>query len=107
MEQRFNLVVIGSGPAGHHAAIQAARLGKRVAIVEKRYVAGGECVNTGTIPSKAMREAVLHLSGYRQKPFYGPQYAVKENITAQDLRQRTFQVIERETNVFHSQLRRS
>ncbi len=107
MAERYDLIVIGSGPAGHHAAIQAAKLGKRVAIVERRYVAGGECVNTGTIPSKAIREAVLHLSGYRQKQFYGPQYAVKESITAQDLRQRVFQVVELETGIFHSQLRRS
>jgi len=107
MAEHYDLVVIGSGPAGHHAAIRAAELGRRVAIVERRYVAGGECVNTGTIPSKAMLEAVLHLSGYRQRLFYGSQYVVKENITARDLRQRAFQVVELETRVFYSQLRRS
>ena len=107
MTKRYDLIVIGSGPAGHHAAIEAARLGKRVAIVDKRHAAGGECVNTGTIPSKTMREAVLHFTGYRQRLFYGSGYMVKENITAQDLRQRTAQVVEMEISVFHSQLKRS
>jgi len=107
MAERSDLVVIGSGPAGHHAAIQAAELGRRAAIVERRYLAGGECVHTGTIPSKAMREAVLHLSGYRQRLFYGPQYTVKENVTARDLRQRALQAVELEACVFYNQLRRS
>ncbi|MBN2337854.1 MAG: Si-specific NAD(P)(+) transhydrogenase [Acidobacteria bacterium] len=107
MARNYDLAVIGSGPAGHSAAIQARRLGARVAIVEKRYAAGGECVNTGTIPSKAMREAVLHLTGYRQRGFYGAGYTVKETITAEDLRRRTYQVVELESGVFDGQLRRS
>ena len=107
MTRHYDLAVIGSGPAGHSAAIQARRLGARVAIVEKRYAAGGECVNTGTIPSKAMREAVLHLTGYRQRGFYGAGYTVKETITAEDLRRRTYQVVELESGVFDRQLRRS
>lgn len=107
MTRHYDFAVIGSGPAGHSAAIQAARLGHRVVIVEKRYAAGGECVNTGTIPSKAMREAVLHLTGYRQRGFYGPGYSVKEQITAGDLRRRTYRVVELETEVFHGQLHRS
>ena len=61
---RFDLVVIGSGPAGQRAAIQAAKSGSRVALIERREVVGGTCINTGTIPSKTMREAVLHLSGF-------------------------------------------
>ena len=62
--QSYDLIVIGSGPAGQRAAIQGAKSGKRVAVIERREVVGGACINTGTIPSKTMREAVLHLSGY-------------------------------------------
>src|SRR5205809_353679 len=70
----YDLVVIGSGPAGQKAAIQAAKLGKRVAVIEKRLVVGGVCVNTGTIPSKSLRLAVLHLSGFFERSFYGSDY---------------------------------
>jgi len=63
----YDLLVIGSGPAGHRAAIQAAKLDRRVAIVEKQTVVGGVCINTGTIPSKTLREAALRLSGYRER----------------------------------------
>lgn len=62
----FDLLVIGSGPSGQRAAIQAAKLGKRAAVIEKQQVVGGACVNTGTIPSKTLREAVLYLTGYGQ-----------------------------------------
>src|SRR6266498_1552017 len=81
----YDLLVIGSGPAGQRAAIQAAKLGKRVAIVERKAVVGGVCINTGTIPSKTLREAVLHLSGYRERALYGASYSVKQNITMDDL----------------------
>ncbi len=107
MTNHYELIVIGSGPAGHHAAIQAAKLGKRVLVVEKRHVVGGVCVNTGTIPSKTMREAVLHLTGLRQRSFYGPGYSVKDDITAEDLRLRTFQVVKLESEVFFKQFRRN
>lgn len=76
--EHFDLIVLGSGPAGHRAAIQAAKNGKKVALVEKREVVGGSCINTGTIPSKTMREAVLHLSGYQYQNIYGVNYRVKE-----------------------------
>jgi pyruvate/2-oxoglutarate dehydrogenase complex dihydrolipoamide dehydrogenase (E3) component len=79
--QKFDLIVIGSGPAGQRAAIQAAKADKHVALVERREVLGGVCINTGTIPSKTMREAVLHFSGFRYKPIYGVSYQVKEKIT--------------------------
>ena len=69
-EYDYDLIVIGSGPAGQRAAIQAAKLDKRVAIVERKTVVGGVCINTGTIPSKTLREAVLHLSGYRERGLY-------------------------------------
>ena len=89
----YDLVVIGSGPSGQRAAIQAAKLGKRVAVVEKHGTVGGTCVNTGTIPSKTLREAVLHLSGHREKGLYGASYAVKQNITLADLLFRTDHVM--------------
>ena len=83
--QQFDLIVIGSGPAGQRAAIQAAKADKRVALIERDEVLGGVSINTGTIPSKTMREAVLHFSGYRYKPMYGINYSVKRDITMQDL----------------------
>ena len=70
----YELLVLGSGPAGHRAAIQAAKLGKKTAVVEQKAVIGGACINTGTIPSKTLREAVLHLSGYRERSIYGASY---------------------------------
>jgi len=107
MARHYDLVVLGSGPAGHHAAIQAAKFGKRVAVVEKRQMVGGVCVNTGTIPSKTMREAVLHLTGFKQRSFYGSNYSVKENITAKDLRLRTHRVINLEIEIFLKQFHRN
>ncbi|MCA9441881.1 MAG: FAD-dependent oxidoreductase, partial [Candidatus Omnitrophica bacterium] len=83
--KKVDLVVIGSGPAGQKAAIQAVKLGKQVALVEKRRVVGGVCTHTGTIPSKTLREAIMYLSGYRQRSLYGRGYAVKKNVTYQDL----------------------
>jgi NAD(P) transhydrogenase len=103
----YDLLVIGSGPAGQRAAIQAAKLDKRVAIVERRAVVGGVCINTGTIPSKTLREAVLHLSGYRERGFYGASYTVKQNITLQDLLFRTDHVIRHEIDVTRHQLVRN
>ena len=78
--QTFDMMVIGSGPAGQRAAIQAAKSGRRVAVIERSEVVGGTSVNTGTIPSKTMREAVLHLSGYNYQDIYGSNYRVKEKI---------------------------
>lgn len=103
----YDLLVIGSGPAGHRAAIQAAKLGRRVAIVEKQAVVGGVCINTGTIPSKSLREAALHLSGYRERGVYGSSYAVKKRITMRDLLFRVDQVIGHEIDVARHQLERN
>jgi NAD(P) transhydrogenase len=103
----YDLIVIGSGPGGQRAAIQAAKLEKRVAIVEKKTVLGGTCINTGTIPSKTLREAVMHLSGYRERSFYGSSYAVKQHITMQDLLYRTNQVIKHEQDVTRHQVMRN
>ncbi|MBI2689930.1 MAG: Si-specific NAD(P)(+) transhydrogenase [Acidobacteria bacterium] len=103
----YDLIVIGSGPGGQRAAIQAAKLGKRVAIAEKKTVLGGVCINTGTIPSKTLREAVMHLSGYRERSFYGSSYSVKQHITMQDLLFRTNQVIKHEQDVTRHQVMRN
>jgi NAD(P) transhydrogenase len=103
----YDLVVIGSGPGGQRAAIQAAKIGKSVAVVEKQTMVGGVCINSGTIPSKTMREAVLHLSGFYDQVFYGANYQVKENVTMNDLSFRVNRVIENEAAVLQDQLRRN
>src|SRR5215475_4772994 len=103
----YDLLVIGSGPAGQRAAIQAAKLDKKVAIIEKTTVLGGVSVNLGTIPSKTLREAVLDLSGFRSREFYGASYRVKENITIQDLLVRTNQVISHGIDIARHQLMRN
>jgi NAD(P) transhydrogenase len=103
----FDLIVIGSGPAGQRAAVQAAKLGKRVAVVEIRQMVGGACINTGTIPSKTLREAVLYLTGYGQHGIYGTSYAVKEHIGIEDLKVRITHVIKREIDVVRGQMLRN
>lgn len=103
----YDLLVIGSGPAGQRAAIQGAKLGKKVAVAERRAVVGGVCINTGTIPSKTLREAALHLSGYRERGLYGASYSVKENITIEDLLFRAQHVIQNEIDVIRHQLKRN
>src|ERR1700739_2649844 len=105
--QSFDVIVLGSGPAGQRAAIQGAKSGKRVALVEKREVVGGACINTGTIPSKTMREAVLHLSGFYYQSIYGVNYRVKEQITMADLSFRAQHVIKTEIDVTRAQLSRN
>ena len=105
--QAYDLVVIGSGPGGQRAAIQAAKSGKRVAMIEKGVGVGGVCTNTGTIPSKTMREAVLHLSGFYYQNFYGANYRVKETVTMADLIYRIQRVIESEVSVIQAQLQRN
>jgi NAD(P) transhydrogenase len=104
---QYDLVVIGSGPAGQRAAIQGAKSGKRVALVEQREVIGGVSINSGTIPSKTMREAVLHLSGYNYQNIYGVSYRVKEKITMADLAFRVQHVIKTEIDVTQAQLARN
>src|ERR687884_432985 len=106
-EYDYDLLVIGSGPAGQRAAIQAAKLNKRVAIIERKTVVGGVCINTGTIPSKTLREAVLYLSGYRLHSLYGASYTVKQNITMDDLLFRTDHVVRNEIDVTRHQLLRN
>jgi len=103
----FDLFVLGSGPAGHRAAIQAAKLGKRVGLTEHKAHLGGVCINTGTIPSKTLREACLHLSGYRERSIYGASYTVKQHITMADLLHRADHVIRNEVDVSRHQLQRN
>ena len=106
MSYDYDLVVIGSGPAGQKAAVQAAKLGKRVGVAERQQI-GGVSVNTGTIPSKTLREAVVYLTGMSQRDVYGQSYRVKEEITVEDLAVRTRWVIEREVDIVRAQLTRN
>src|SRR5437763_15202968 len=103
----YDFIVIGSGPAGQRAAIQGAKCGRKVAVIEQREIVGGACVNTGTIPSKTMREAVMHLSGYQFQGIYGTNYLVEEKITMADLGVRVSQVIKTEVDVTQAQLTRN
>jgi NAD(P) transhydrogenase len=107
MESQFDLVVIGSGPAGRRAAIQAAKLDKKVLVIEKSRRVGGVSVHTGTIPSKTLRETVLNLSGWRERGFYGRTYKVKSDITADDLRHRLTQTLNHEVDVLEHQFTRN
>jgi NAD(P) transhydrogenase len=103
----YDLVVIGTGPAGQKGAIAAAKLGKRVAVVDRKEMVGGVCLHTGTIPSKTLREAILYLSGFRERSFYGRDYAVSKDITVADLAFRVQKVLGREIEVVRSQLNRN
>ncbi|MCR3748843.1 Si-specific NAD(P)(+) transhydrogenase [Lentzea californiensis] len=103
----YDLIVIGSGPGGQKAAIAGAKLGKRVAIIDRQEMVGGVCANTGTIPSKTLREAVMFLTGMSQRELYGASYRVKQDITITDLMARTQHVIGREVQVVRAQLHRN
>ena len=105
--QPYDLIVIGSGPGGQRAAIQGAKAGKRVAVVEKQTSIGGACINTGTIPSKTMREAVLHLSGFYDKNFYGTNHSSEGEVSMADLNFRVQHVVENEVGVVQDQLKRN
>ncbi len=103
----YDLAVIGSGPAGQKGAIAAAKLRKRVAVIDRRDMVGGCSLHLGTIPSKTMREAILYLTGIRQRTFYGADYRAKEDISARDLSQRVDVVLQREIDVVKAQLKRN
>lgn len=105
--ESFDLLVIGSGPGGQRAAIQAAKLGKRAAVVERREIVGGVTAHTGTIPSKTLREAVLYLCGWREKGIYGRSHRVKADITAEDLLQRLHITVRHEIEIIQHQLSRN
>jgi len=106
-DNHYDMLVIGSGPSGQKAAVQAAKLRKRVAIVEASSYVGGVSTNTGTIPSKSFREAVLYLSGFRERSLYGSSYRVKSRITMEDLTFRISSIIKHEHDVIESQLWRN
>jgi NAD(P) transhydrogenase len=103
----YDLVVIGTGPAGQKGAIAAAKLGKRVAVIDRKEMVGGVCLHTGTIPSKTLREAILYLSGFRERTFYGRDYTVSKEITVADLAFRVQKVMAREMEVVRAQLNRN
>src|ERR1044072_3749418 len=103
----FDVLDVGSGPGGQKAAIAAAKLGDRVGLIERRNMIGGVCINTGTIPSKTLREAVLYLTGMNQRELDGRGYRVKEETTIGDLTARPSHVVGREVDVIRSQLTRN
>src|SRR6202046_1675889 len=107
MDSAYDLIVLGSGPAGQRAAIYGSKLGKKVAVVESREGVGGACIHTGNLPAKRMREAGLPLSGYNYKSIYGMNYRVKEKITMSDLAFRVQHVIKTEVDVTQAQLSRN
>ncbi len=107
MDKRYDLAVIGSGPAGQRAAIQAAKLGKRVVVAERAPTVGGAGINTGTIPSKALREAVLYLTGASKRGLFGATHRVKQRVAIEDLTAVTAQVIQNETQLVHRQFHRN
>src|SRR6201996_2534256 len=103
----YDFIVIGSGPAGKRAAVQAAKLGKSVLVVEKGRRVGGVSVHTGTIPSKTLRETVLNLTGWRERGFYGSAYRVKKDIRAKDLMARLHMTLDHEVDVLEHQFARN
>src|SRR5262245_52321701 len=103
----YDLLVIGSGPGGQKAAIAAAKLGRRVAIVDRAGSVGGVSAHTGTLPSKTLREAALYLSGLDQREVYGQSYRLKDDVTVQDLAARVLPVLTREVDTIKSQLQRN
>jgi len=105
--ETYDLIVIGSGPAGRRAAVQGAKFGKRVLVVERGRRVGGVTVHTGTIPSKTLRETVLNLSGWRERGFYGRAYRVKQDIDAPDLLKRLHITLDHEVEILEHQFARN
>jgi NAD(P) transhydrogenase len=105
--EKYDLIVIGSGPAGEKAAVQAAKLRKKVAVIEARGVVGGVCVHTGTLPSKTLRETVLYLAGIKQRSVYGVVCSLKSNVTVGELMYRTEHVIQNELEIIQNKLSRN
>src|SRR5258708_21156504 len=107
MNQEYDLVVIGSGPAGQKAAINASKLGKRVAVIERAGMVGGVSVHSGTIPSKTLRDAILYLTGFNERSFYGQDYRLRERISSEEIASRVRMIVTRETNLVRSQFNRN
>src|SRR6266851_8437929 len=106
MDQDYDLVVIGSGPAGQKAAINASKLGKRVAVIERAMV-GGASVHSGTIPSKVLRDAILYVTGFNERSFYGQDYRLRERISSEEIASRVRMIVTRETHLVRSQFSRN
>jgi NAD(P) transhydrogenase len=105
--QHYDLIVIGSGPAGQKGAINAAKLGKRVAVIERDGMVGGTSVHSGTIPSKTLRHAVLYLTGFNERAFYGRDYRLREHISSEEIASRVQMIVRRETQVVRAQFNRN
>src|SRR5579862_999033 len=105
--QDYDLVVIGSGPAGQKAAINAAKLGKSVAVIERSGMVGGVSVHSGTIPSKTLRDAILYLTGFNERAFYGQDYRLRDRINRDEIANRVRMIVTRETNLVRSQFHRN
>ena len=105
--QHYDLIVIGSGPAGQKGAINAAKLGKRVVVVEREGMMGGVSVHSGTIPGKTLREAVLYLTGFSERTFYGRDYRLRNRISMEELASRVQMIVRRETQLVRSQFNRN
>jgi NAD(P) transhydrogenase len=105
--EKYDIIVLGSGPAGEKAAVQGAKLRKKVAVIESRGVVGGVCVHTGTLPSKTLRETVLYLAGIKQRSVYGVVCSLKSNVTVAELMYRTEHVIQNELDVIQNKLFRN
>ncbi|NDW46136.1 Si-specific NAD(P)(+) transhydrogenase [Ruegeria sp. PrR005] len=103
----YDLIIIGSGPSGRAAAIQAGKLKRRVLVIDRKDRLGGVSVHTGTIPSKTLRETVLNLSGWRERSFYGLSYRVKDRISAEDLKARLHMTLDYEVDVLEHQFNRN
>ena len=103
----YDLIIIGSGPSGRAAAVQAGKLKRRVLVVDANERLGGVSVHTGTIPSKTLRETVLNLSGWRERSFYGRGYRAKEEISAEDLKARLHMTLDHEVDALEHQFNRN
>ena len=103
----YDLIIIGSGPSGRSAAIQAGKLKRKVLVIDRKDRLGGVSVHTGTIPSKTLRETVLNLSGWRERSFYGRAYRVKDEIRAEDLKARLHKTLDFEVDVLEHQFNRN
>src|SRR5215475_9583421 len=103
----YDLVVIGSGPAGQKGAIAAAKLDKKVAVIDRKGLIGGVSLHTGTIPSKTLREAAMYMTGFRQRAFYGSDYSLKDKVSKEDLSARVRTVRESQLEVVRHQFRRN
>jgi NAD(P) transhydrogenase len=107
IDRNYDLVVIGSGPAGQKAAINGAKLGKRVAVIERAGMVGGASVHSGTIPSKTLRDAILYLTGFNERAFYGQDYRLRDGINRDEIASRVRMIVTRETHLVRSQFNRN